>query len=101
MMRILSLREAPVHAAGFAGGLEPTNRRLLQWEPMSDRPQRRYFDNAATSFPKPPAVGAAMMRFLCDNGAPGRGAYSEARAAARLIRRCRERIARLVNLSSP
>jgi cysteine desulfurase family protein len=67
--------------------------------PPPDR--RRYFDNAATSFPKPPAVAEAMIRFMTENGAPGRGAYSEARAAARLIRRARERIARLVNLSSP
>jgi cysteine desulfurase family protein len=66
-----------------------------------DQPRRRYFDNAATSFPKPPAVAEAMLRFMTGNGAPGRGAYSEARAAARLIRRARERIARLVNLSSP
>lgn len=67
----------------------------------NSKPRRRYFDNAATSFPKPPAVAEAMLRFMCDNGAPGRGAYSEARAAARVIRRARERIARLVNLSSP
>lgn len=63
--------------------------------------KRRYFDNAATSFPKPPAVAASMARFMTENGASGRGAYAEARAAGRLIRQCRERIARLVNLASP
>ncbi len=64
-------------------------------------PKRRYFDNAATSFPKPPAVAAAMARFMTENGASGRGSYAEARAAGRLIRQCRERIARLVNMPSP
>jgi selenocysteine lyase/cysteine desulfurase len=42
-----------------------------------------------------------MARFLTENGASGRGAYAEARAAGRLIRQCRERIARLVNLADP
>ncbi|MFN7019822.1 MAG: aminotransferase class V-fold PLP-dependent enzyme [Phycisphaerales bacterium] len=57
----------------------------------------RYFDNAATSFPKPPGVAEAMLRFMTENGAPGRGTYAQAREAAGLIRRCRERINRLIN----
>lgn len=57
----------------------------------------RYFDNAATSFPKPPGVAAAMLRFMTENGAPGRGTYAQAREAGGLIRRCRERINRLIN----
>jgi cysteine desulfurase / selenocysteine lyase len=64
-------------------------------------PIRRYFDNAATSFPKPPAVAHAVARFMTEIGAPGRGQYAEAREAGRLIRTCRERIARLVGLGSP
>jgi cysteine desulfurase family protein len=59
-------------------------------------PPRRYFDNAATSFPKPPAVAEAMLRFMTDCGAPGRGLYAEAREAGRIIRQCRQRIARLL-----
>ncbi|MBX3385058.1 MAG: aminotransferase class V-fold PLP-dependent enzyme [Phycisphaeraceae bacterium] len=64
-------------------------------------PVRRYFDNAATSFPKPPGVAEAVYRFMTENGAPGRGLYAEARRAGGEIERCRERIARLVGLSSP
>lgn len=62
---------------------------------------RRYLDNAATSFPKPPAVAEAVHRFLTEIGAPGRGLYAEARHAAGIIDRCRDRIARLVHLDSP
>lgn len=68
---------------------------------MSAPQIRRYFDNAATSFPKPPAVAQAMLRAMTEVGAAGRGAYAEAREMGRLIRVCRERIARLVNLPSP
>jgi cysteine desulfurase family protein len=68
---------------------------------MSSAPTRRYFDNAATSFPKPPAVVEAMVHAMEAIGAPGRGVYAEAREMGRLVRVGRERIARLVNLSSP
>ena len=61
-------------------------------------PPRIYMDNAATSFPKPPAVHEAMMRFATEIGAsPGRGAYAEAKEAGRLMRQCRERINRLIH----
>lgn len=70
--------------------------------PMSDAPiPRRYFDNAATSFPKPPSVSAMVARFMTEIGAPGRGGYAEAREAGRLIRQCRERINRLIGGQSP
>ncbi len=62
---------------------------------------RRYFDNAATSFPKPPGVAAAMLRYMTECGGPGRGAYEEARRAGSIIRTCRERINRLVNGEDP
>lgn len=64
-------------------------------------PSYRYFDNAATSFPKPPAVAEAMHRFMLENGAPGRGLYGPAREAGRLIHQCRDRINRLINSQSP
>ncbi|MBX3402214.1 MAG: aminotransferase class V-fold PLP-dependent enzyme [Phycisphaeraceae bacterium] len=67
----------------------------------SQGPLRRYFDNAATSFPKPPAVAAAMLRYMNEVGAAGRGAYAEARQGAAVLQRCRERIARLVGSDSP
>src|SRR5688500_12000055 len=54
-------------------------------------------DNAATSFPKPPGVLEAMTRFATELGVSARGAYAEAREAGRLVKRCRERICRLIN----
>lgn len=68
---------------------------------MAAQPIRRYFDNAATSFPKPPAVAEAVFNCMTRNGAPGRGVYAEAREAGRLIRVCRERINRLINGEHP
>lgn len=58
---------------------------------------RIYLDNAATSFPKPPAVAEAMSDYGSRLGAsPGRGAYSEAREAGALMDQCRERICELI-----
>ncbi len=65
-------------------------------------PRRLYMDNAATSFPKPPAVHEAMMHFATQLGAsPGRGAYAEAREAGRLMQVCRERINTLIGGENP
>jgi cysteine desulfurase / selenocysteine lyase len=65
-------------------------------------PRRLYMDNAATSFPKPPAVHEAMTDFATRLGAsPGRGAYAEAREAGRLMHVCRERINSLIGGESP
>lgn len=59
--------------------------------------RRVYLDNAATSFPKPPAVAEAMMRFMERNGASPRGRFAEAREAGESLARCRERIRELIN----
>ena len=49
-----------------------------------DRPPRVYLDNAATSWPKPPAVYDAVERYMRDNGtAAGRGMYADAQHVAR------------------
>ncbi len=67
---------------------------------MSDR--RIYLDNAATSFPKPPAVYEAMLRYGTQVGAsPGRGHYAEAREGAAILRRCRERINEFIGGENP
>jgi len=64
--------------------------------------KRIYFDNAATSFPKPPGVHEAMQRYGTALGAsPGRGSYREAMEAARILRVCRRRLADLINHESP
>ncbi len=56
-----------------------------------------YLDNAATSFPKPPTVGAEMANCInsyCGNA--GRGAHRLSLVAADKIYACREAICRLV-----
>ncbi len=64
--------------------------------------KRLYMDNAATSFPKPPAVNEAMTRFATALGAsPGRGAYAEAREASHLVQLCRQRINTLIHGEDP
>ncbi len=64
--------------------------------------RRLYFDNAATSFPKPPSVHAAMARYATELGAsPGRGSYRESVDGAALIWQCRERLCRLLGGTSP
>ncbi|MEL7471740.1 MAG: aminotransferase class V-fold PLP-dependent enzyme, partial [Planctomycetota bacterium] len=56
-----------------------------------------YLDNAATSWPKPPEVGAAMARFLeRDAGNPGRGGHRMARAAGDVVERVRIKLAQRV-----
>jgi len=65
---------------------------------MSVMPKRLYFDNAATSFPKPPAVIDAMRRYMTEIGAsPGRGTYAESIEAGRLFNRCRDLINNLIH----
>jgi cysteine desulfurase/selenocysteine lyase len=57
---------------------------------------RRYFDNAATSYPKPPAVTQAMQDYFAQvHASAGRGAYREALAAERMLDDCRVALARL------
>ncbi|HUB26400.1 MAG TPA: aminotransferase class V-fold PLP-dependent enzyme [Tepidisphaeraceae bacterium] len=67
-----------------------------------DRTQRLYLDNAATSFPKPPAVLEAMKSYATTLGASaGRGAYAEAIETGQLLAECRRRINRLINGQRP
>jgi cysteine desulfurase family protein len=61
-----------------------------------------YFDNAASSWPKPGAVASAMDRFLSDCGAnPGRSGHSLSIQAGRVVFDARDRAARLFNLGDP
>src|ERR1043165_9606645 len=60
--------------------------------------RRIYLDNAATSFPKPPAVYDAMVRYGREvGGTAGRGSYREAREGGRVINQCRARLCELFN----
>lgn len=57
---------------------------------------RRYFDNAATSFPKPPAVLQAVQDYFTKGHASaGRGAYREAIECRRTIDACRAALRKL------
>lgn len=61
-----------------------------------------YLDNAATSWPKPPAVGEAMLHFLDDVGAnPGRAGHRLAVEAARTVYGAREAVAELFGAPDP
>jgi cysteine desulfurase family protein len=65
-------------------------------------PRRLYLDNAATSFPKPRAVGEAMTRYASELGASaGRGAYREALETGDLIHQCRRLLHTLFNGEKP
>ena len=61
-----------------------------------------YFDNAATSFPKPPSVAREMRRcidYYCGNA--GRGSHQLSLLAANKIYECREQICALINAPEP
>lgn len=59
-----------------------------------------YFDNAATSYPKPVEVCEAVNNYMRYLGAsPGRGTYQAARMADQLIYNTREALAKLFNIA--
>lgn len=61
-----------------------------------------YFDNAATSWPKPPEVAEAMVAFLENVGAnPGRSGHRRSVAAGRLVYLAREAVAELFGAPDP
>ena len=58
-----------------------------------------YFDNASTSFPKPPQVAAAMAHFLTEiGGTYGRAAYPRVVDATRIVEECRDAIAAVMGV---
>ncbi len=61
-----------------------------------------YFDNAATSWPKPPAVIEAMARFNdAVGGNPGRSGHRLSIEAARVVFEARELVGRLIGAPDP
>lgn len=61
-----------------------------------------YFDNAASGWPKPPAVVQAMNYFLEKVGAnPGRSGHRLAIEAARIVYETREALATLLGVNDP
>ncbi len=56
-----------------------------------------YFDNCATSFPKPSAVAEAMSRHLNETGGTyGRSAYPRILHSTRLVEECRDQLAAMM-----
>lgn len=61
-----------------------------------------YFDNAATSWPKPAAVCAALGEYFGEAGGnAGRSGHRMSVAAARIVERAREALAELFNADDP
>ncbi|MBN1531226.1 MAG: aminotransferase class V-fold PLP-dependent enzyme [Spirochaetes bacterium] len=61
-----------------------------------------YFDNAATSFPKPPEVIEAMAGYMTYIGAnPGRSGHSKSVGAGKIVLEAREACAGLFGLDNP
>ena len=61
-----------------------------------------YFDNAATTFPKPPSVISEMincMNYYCGN--PGRSGHNLSIMAAQKIYECRELLSNMFGISEP
>ncbi|MDF2720760.1 MAG: aminotransferase class V-fold PLP-dependent enzyme [Paenibacillus sp.] len=61
-----------------------------------------YFDNAASSWPKPPKVAEAMMECVRQNGAnPGRGSHQMAVQASRMLFETRKSLGKLLRIKNP
>ncbi len=61
-----------------------------------------YFDNAATSWPKPPGAAEAMVHFINEVGAnPGRSGHRLAIESGRIVYSAREAVAELFNAPDP
>lgn len=64
--------------------------------------RRIYLDNAATSWPKPEAVYAAVDRYQRELGAPaGRSVYRQAAEVERLVLDTRRQVAELIGAEDP
>ncbi len=60
-----------------------------------------YFDNAATTFPKPAEVRKAVWDAMIFEGAnPGRSGYPMAMDTSKMVYRCREKASRLFGISN-
>ena len=58
-----------------------------------------YFDNSATSFPKPPQVAEAVARYLTEvGGSYGRSANQRCCTVARVVEQCRDTLAGILGI---
>jgi len=58
-----------------------------------------YFDNASTSFPKPPAVGEFINTYLSQGGTYGRAAYPRVFNVSKMVEETRELISHKIGTS--
>ncbi len=69
---------------------------------MNSTNHRIYLDNAATTWPKPESVYAAVDHFQREIGAPnGRSGYREAMESNRIVERARQGVAELIGADDP
>ncbi|TMV47978.1 aminotransferase class V-fold PLP-dependent enzyme [Paenibacillus mesophilus] len=61
----------------------------------------KYFDNAASSWPKPPSVLEAMTASMQIGANPGRGSHQMAVKASRILFETRSVIAKLLGINNP
>ncbi|HUW06839.1 MAG TPA: aminotransferase class V-fold PLP-dependent enzyme [Williamwhitmania sp.] len=61
----------------------------------------KYFDNGATSFPKPPEVGQFIQNYLAFGGTYGRGGYPRAAESTALVEQLRDKLAVLFGIGQP
>ncbi len=67
-----------------------------------DKNYNLYFDNAATSWPKPEPVYTAAEKYLrSTGGSPGRSSHSRALRADRLVYEARERVSSFLGAENP
>jgi len=60
-----------------------------------------YFDNAATTLPKPKSVGEAMVEALKTCGNPSRGGHEYSLRSSRILYETRELLAKLIGVEDP
>ncbi|MBM4370224.1 MAG: aminotransferase class V-fold PLP-dependent enzyme [Deltaproteobacteria bacterium] len=65
------------------------------------RPKTLYLDHAATCWPRPPAVAAAMTAALEEGGNPGRSGHYRSLDAARMVFGARQAVARHLGVGDP
>lgn len=60
-----------------------------------------YFDNSATSFPKPPEVNDSISSYLASGGTYGRGAYPRIFEATGMVEDAREKVGEILGVNKP
>ncbi len=67
---------------------------------MKARQPLTYFDNSATSFPKPPQVAEAVTRYLTEvGGSYGRSANKRCHEVAQVVEQCRDTLASVLGIN--